>query len=125
MILVFTEIYNSQVYERSLEEEVKGCHTTEDFRHFMLLILSQKRSEDGIVDVITAEEQAKLLHSTGKLRLGINGEKLNEIMALDSLDQLRLLFDEYKKLTNQSIHMAIRHSVEGELARALLAIGKD
>lgn len=113
------------MYECSLEDEVKICNTSEDFREFMLLILSQKRSEDGIVDVITAEEQAKLLHSTGKLRLGINGEKLNEIMALDSLDQLRLLFDEYKKLSNQSIHMAIRHSVEGELARALLAIGKD
>lgn len=87
------------------------------------MILQHKRAEDGIVDVTKAEEQAEWLNSTGQSKLGIDGEKLNEVMALDSLDQLRLLFDEYKKLSNQSIHSAIRGSIKGELGRALLAIG--
>lgn len=89
----------------------------------MSLILQHKRDETGVVDVITAEEQAKQLCSTGKTKLGIDGEKLNKIMALDSLDQLRLLFDEYKKLSHQTIHLAIRRSIKDEMARALLAIG--
>lgn len=124
LVNFFIVAFILQVYDRSLEEEIMSCNTTDDFRQFMSLILKHNRDETEIVNVIQAEDQARLLHRNGKSELGLNGEILNQMMALDSVDQLRLLFDEYKKLSHQTIHMAIRRSISGELARGLLVIGK-
>lgn len=113
-----------QVYDRSLEEEILNCKTSEDFRSFLTLILKHQRNETSQSDMISAEEQAKLLFRSGETQLSVGEAKLDEMMAQENFNQLRLIFDEYKRLSHQTIHLAIRRSVQGELARAMLAIGK-
>lgn len=112
-----------QVYDRSLQEDIMESNLADDFRCLMALILEHSRDETEIVDAIRAEEQAQLLNAKGKAELGIEAESFSRMLAMDNVDQLRLLFDEYKKLSHQTIQMAIRCSVQGDLAKAMLAIG--
>lgn len=88
----------------------------------MSLILKHTRDNTEIVNEKKAAEQAKLLHNFSEGKLAVDGPLL-EIMAFDSLGQLSFFFDEYKKLSHQTIHMAIRRSMSGDLSKALLAIG--
>lgn len=111
-----------QVYELSLEDEIRKCETSDGFREFMSLILKHSRDDTGDVDVKKAEEHARLMHSSGDGKLDSDSPLL-EIMAFDNLGQLSFFFDEYKKLSHQTVHMAIRRSMSGDLSRALLTIG--
>lgn len=111
------------VYDQSLEEEIKKCVLTHDFIHLMESILKHVRDETGVEDVSAAEEQAKELCMNGISKFGVSVESLNEIMAYTGVEQLRLVFEEYRKLTGQPIFTEIRRSWEGDLGQALLTIG--
>lgn len=78
----------------------------------------------GSVDAALAKEQAEKLYAAGEAKLGTDEEVFNRIMAHASFEQLRLLFEEYKQLSGQTIEQAIKHEMGGELAVAMMAIGE-
>lgn len=110
------------VYDRPLAEHMCS-ETSGDFRRLLTLIVTGVRDESGTIDPAAAQEQAEKLYAAGEAKLGTDEEVFNRIMAHASFAQLRLIFEEYKKLSGKTIEQAIKHEMGGELKEALMAIG--
>lgn len=98
--------------------------TSGDFRRLLTLIATGVRDASGTVDVALAKEQAEKLWAAGEAKLGTDEEVFNRVMAHASFEQLRVLFEEYKQLSGQTIEQAIKHEMGGELGEAMIAIGE-
>ncbi len=57
-------------------------------------------------------------------KLGTDEVTFNRIFASESMLQLKLVFDEYYRLTGHDIEKAIRSEMSGFAEKAFLAIGK-
>lgn len=110
------------LYDRPLAEHMCS-ETSGHFRRLLTLIVTGVRDERGTVNAALAKEQAEKLYAAGESKLGTDEEVFNRIMAHGSFEQLRLVFEEYKQLSGQSIEQAIKHEMSGELAEAMQAIG--
>lgn len=111
------------MYDRPLAEHL--CSETDGyFRRLMTLIITGVRDESGAFDVDAAREQASALWAAGEAKLGTDEEVFNRIFSHSSFAQLRLVFEEYKALSGQTIEQAIKHEMGGELKEAMMAIGK-
>lgn len=111
------------LYDRPLAEHICS-ETSGDFRRLLTLIVTGVRDESGTIDPALAREQAEKLYAAGESKLGTDEEVFNRIMAHGSFEQLRLVFEEYKRLSGQSIEQAIKHEMSGALAEAMHAIGR-
>ena len=49
----------------------------------------------------------------------------NRILAHESFDQLRLIFEEYKNVSGRTIQQAVRDELGGELKEAISTIGNS
>ncbi|XP_062141243.1 annexin B10 [Drosophila sulfurigaster albostrigata] len=109
-------------YGRPLAEQM--CSETSGFfRRLLTLIVTGVRDNlDTPVDAEQAKDQAAQLYAAGEAKLGTDEEVFNRIMAHASFAQLRLVFDEYKELSGQTIEQAIKHEMADELHDALMAI---
>lgn len=111
------------MYDRPLAEHM--CSETDGhFRRLLTLITTGVRDESGEIDADKAKEEAAALWAAGESKLGTDEEVFNRVLAHGSFEHLRLVFDEYKELSGQTIEQAIDHEVDGELKDALMAIGK-
>lgn len=97
--------------------------TSGHFRRLLTLIVTGVRDPPGRVDSALSREQAEKLYAAGEEKLGTDEEVFNRILAHASYEQLRLVFEEYKQLSGQTIEQAIKHEMSGELGDALVAIG--
>lgn len=111
------------MYNRPLAEHLCS-ETSSDFRRLLTLIVTGVRDESGATDADKATECAEKLYAAGEAKLGTDEEVFNRIMAHSSFEQLRLIFEEYKKLSGKTIEQAIKNEIGGELKEAMLAIGK-
>lgn len=110
------------MYDRPLAEHL--CSETDGFfRRLLTLIITGVRDESGTVDPDAAKEQAAALYAAGEAKLGTDEEVFNRIFTHSSFEQLRLIFEEYKALSGQTIEQAIKHEMSGELKDAMMAIG--
>ncbi|KAH8366977.1 hypothetical protein KR200_012100, partial [Drosophila serrata] len=109
-------------YQRPLAEQM--CSETSGFfRRLLTLIVTGVR--DGLntpTDANEAKEQAAQLYAAGEAKLGTDEEVFNRIMSHASFPQLRLVFEEYKELSGQTIEQAIKHEMSDELHEAMMAI---
>lgn len=96
--------------------------TSGDFRRLLTLIVTGVRDESGAVDAAAAATQAQKLYDAGEAKWGTDEEVFNRIMAHGSFAQLRLVFEEYKALSGQTIEQAIKHELDGDLGTAMMAI---
>lgn len=112
-------------YGRPLAEQM--CSETSGFfrRLLTLIVTGVRDSLDTPVDPDQAKDQAAQLYAAGEAKLGTDEEVFNRIMAHASFPQLRLIFDEYKELSGQTIEQAIKHEMADELHDALMAIGES
>lgn len=109
------------LYDRPLAEHLCS-ETSGTFGRLLTLIVTGVRDENATADRELAREQAEQLYAAGEKKLGTDEEVFYRIFAHASFGQLRLVFDEYKILSGQSIEQAIKHEMSGELADAMQAI---
>ncbi|XP_023305506.2 annexin B10-like [Lucilia cuprina] len=109
------------MYDRPLAEHMCS-ETSGHFRRLLTLIVTGVRDPAGTVDTEKAREQAEALYNAGEAKLGTDEEVFNRIMAHGSFAQLRLVFEEYKNVSGQTIEQAIKHEMSGELHEAMMAI---
>lgn len=116
--------YIPTVYNRPLAEHM--CSETDGhFRRLLTLIITGVRDESGEVDAELAKEQAETLYAAGEGKLGTDEDAFNKVLAHGSFEHLRLVFEEYKQLSGQTIEHAIDHELDGDLKDAIKAIGKN
>ncbi|XP_037936913.1 annexin B10 isoform X2 [Teleopsis dalmanni] len=108
-------------YDRPLAEQM--CSETSGyFRRLLTLIITGVRDPIGVVDADKAKNLASELYEAGEAKFGTDEEVFNRIMAHSSFAQLRLIFEEYKELSGQTIEQAIKHEMDGEMHEAMMAI---
>uniref|UniRef100_A0A0A1XG53 Annexin n=1 Tax=Zeugodacus cucurbitae TaxID=28588 RepID=A0A0A1XG53_ZEUCU len=109
------------IYDRPLAEQM--CSETSGyFRRLLTLIVTGVRDPVGSIDPTKAQEDAEALYAAGEAKLGTDEAVFNRIMSHSSFAQLRLIFDEYKELSGQTIEQAIKHEMSGALHDAMMAI---
>ncbi|XP_075158938.1 annexin B10-like [Haematobia irritans] len=109
------------MYDRPLAEQMCS-ETSGHFRRLLTLIVTGVRDPVGSVDATKAKEQAEQLYNAGEAKLGTDEEVFNRILSHCSFAQLRLVFDEYKELSGQTLEQAIKHEMGGEMHEAMMAI---
>lgn len=110
-----------EMYSRPLAEHLCS-ETSGHFRRLLTLIIVGVRDPIGKIDPDKAFEEAQKLYDAGEGKLGTDEEVFNKILAHDSFAQLRLVFEEYKRLSGMTIEQAIKHEMSGELLTAMMAI---
>jgi hypothetical protein len=63
------------------------------------------------------------LYQAGEKQLGTDESKFNQILCSQSYEQLRCVFEEYKKIAKKSIEQSIKSEMSGDLENGMLAIG--
>lgn len=70
-----------------------------------------------------AKEQAEKLYGAGEAKLGTDEETFTIILAHEPFHQLRLIFDEYRKISGKTIEQAVKSEFSGDLQTAIETIG--
>ncbi|XP_070805045.1 annexin A3 [Pituophis catenifer annectens] len=117
----------SQVYYtiyRSIMSEDVGWDTSGDFKRTLLALLDAKRDENPEAHEEVAKRDAQLLYGAGEKRLGTDETKFIEILSSSSVAQLKLTFQEYKKLSGHQMEETVLNETSGDFAELLLAVVK-
>uniref|UniRef100_A0A7I4YFY7 Annexin n=1 Tax=Haemonchus contortus TaxID=6289 RepID=A0A7I4YFY7_HAECO len=110
-----------QLYRTSLESDLIG-DTSGCFQRLLVSLCAGGRDESNRTDPLRANQDARKLYSAGERRLGTDESCFNAILASNNFNQLRLIFDEYQKVTNHSIEKAIEAEFSGDVKDGLLAV---
>lgn len=114
---------NFSVYDRPLAEHL--CSETDGhFRRLLTLIITGVRDAAGTTDPEKAKEDAQALFDAGEAKLGTDEEVFYKILAHNSFDQLKLMFEEYKDVSGRTIEQSLKSELDGEMLEAMLAIGE-
>ena len=85
------------------------------------------KKERGIIQkakiVIKGTILFQALYKAGEKKIGTDESVFNQIIALQSFEQLQQVFWEYSKLSNRSIEQAISSEFSGDIQAGLLTIG--
>ncbi|KAI6176548.1 Annexin [Aphelenchoides bicaudatus] len=133
LIEVMTSRTNAQIFQlkqayghlygRDLEKDLVS-ETSGYFARLLVSMCAGGRDESGHTDPLKANQDARQLYRAGEQRLGTDEAQFSAIIAVQNFNQLRLVFDEYQKVTGHSIEQAINAEFSGDIRDGLLAIIK-
>ncbi|XP_074866270.1 annexin A6 isoform X3 [Carettochelys insculpta] len=110
-------------YERDLEADVLG-DTSGHFRKMLVVLLQGTREEDDVVSEDLVEQDAKDLLEAGELKWGTDEAQFIYILGNRSKQHLRLVFDEYMKISGKPIEQSIHGELSGDFEQLMLAVVK-
>ncbi|CAG9538963.1 unnamed protein product [Cercopithifilaria johnstoni] len=119
-IVEIRNIYQ-QMYKSTLEKDLIG-DTSGHFKRLLISLCNAGRDESMQTDSLRANQDAKKLYKAGEQRLGTDESCFNAVLASQNYAQLRLIFLEYRKITNHTIEKAIEAEFSGDVKDGLLAI---
>ncbi|XP_064640662.1 annexin-B12-like isoform X2 [Lineus longissimus] len=111
------------VIGRDLEKDLIS-ETSGHFKRLMVSMSNGARSEEPTVNQAKAAQDAKALYEAGEKKWGTDESKFNAVLASQSFQQLRAVFDEYEKISRKTIEQAIKSEMSGDLERGMLTIVK-
>ncbi|EYB81913.1 hypothetical protein Y032_0371g121 [Ancylostoma ceylanicum] len=91
------------------------------YRRLLISLCAGRRDESNHVDQNKAIQDAHKLYSARRCRFGLENYFI-DAFTLQSLRQLRHLFEEYEKVAHHSIEAAIEQDFSGSFRDALIAI---
>ncbi|XP_044882608.1 annexin A6 isoform X2 [Mauremys mutica] len=110
-------------YERELEADVLG-DTSGHFKKMLVVLLQGTREEDDVVSEDLVEQDAKDLLEAGNLKWGTDEAQFIYILGNRSKQHLRLVFDEYLKISGKPIEDSIRGELSGDIEKLMLSVVK-
>ncbi|CAJ0942669.1 unnamed protein product, partial [Mesorhabditis belari] len=113
---VYRAMYRSDL-EKDLISETSGW-----FKRLLVSMCAGGRDENNFTDPLRANQDARKLYAAGERRLGTDEACFNSILAAQNYAQLRLVFDEYQKVSNHSIEQAIDAEFSGDIRDGMMAL---
>jgi len=110
-----------KLYSRELEKDIAD-DTSGDFKRLLVSIIQGHRSESLEIKREKAKMDAKALFDAGEKSWGTDESRFNVILASRSPSQLRLTFEEYKKISKKDIEDSIKSEMSGDLKKSMLAV---
>ncbi|KAJ6667847.1 hypothetical protein lerEdw1_016168 [Lerista edwardsae] len=111
-------------YERDLEQDVIG-DTSGHFKKMLIVLLQGTREEDDVVSEDLVEQDAKDLLEAGEVQWGTDEAQFIYILGNRSKQHLRMVFDEYLKISGKPIEASIRGELSGDFEKLMLAVVKN
>ncbi|XP_060076065.1 annexin A7-like [Ylistrum balloti] len=111
------------LYKSALEKDIQG-DTSGHFKRLMISMSAGGRQEGQAVDMNKAQQDAQRLHQAGEKRWGTDESAFNMIMASQSYEQLKAVFEAYQRLSGKDIEKSIKSEMSGNLELGMLAIVK-
>lgn len=102
------------VYHQSLEQQLSS-ETSGHFRRLLISLCSANRDESGHVDPDRARQDAIELRDAGVNMVGTDESVFNGIVCQRNYAQLRLICDEYERLTGKSLVKTIDSEFSGDI----------
>ncbi|XP_057314815.1 annexin-B12-like [Hydractinia symbiolongicarpus] len=112
-----------RLYRKDLEKEIHG-ETSGHFRRLLVSLVQGSRLENQPLDHRKAAEDAQALYQAGEARWGTDESRFNVILATRSFPQLRLTFEEYRKISKRTLQQAISSEMSGDLKDGMKAVVK-
>nr|CAH7766068.1 unnamed protein product [Callosobruchus chinensis] len=109
------------VYESDLEEDLRA-DTSGTFKRMMVSLCTANRDEDPTVNLDQAREDAAKLAEAGELQMGTDESAFNAVLCARSYAHLGAVFQEYERLTGNSIEDAVKGEFSGNAESGFLAI---
>lgn len=106
------------VYKRQLTEHLSRV-TSGHFRQYLTIITRCERDENCLVYPENVNPQAEALHSY------IDEQNFNHFLVCSSFAQMKLVFDEYKKISGQMIEQAVKKEFGGGMLEPLMTISMN
>ncbi|XP_071614697.1 annexin A6 isoform X2 [Heliangelus exortis] len=110
-------------YGRDLEADIVG-DTSGHFKKMLIVLLQGAREEDDVVSEDLVEQDAKDLLEAGELKWGTDEAQFIYILGRRGKQHLRLVFDEYMKISGKPIERSIRAELSGDFEKLMLAVVK-
>ncbi|OQV25456.1 Annexin A4 [Hypsibius exemplaris] len=111
------------LYKRDLENDI-ASDTSGHFKRIMIAGLTGARQEGNQVDIAKAQADAKDLQAAGPKKWGTDESTFITIFSLRSLAHLKVVFDEFNRLTSTNIEKVIKEEMSGNFESSFLAIAK-
>ncbi|KAG7464834.1 hypothetical protein MATL_G00169880 [Megalops atlanticus] len=108
-------------YGRDIEADIVG-DTSGHFKKMLVVLLQGTRDESGVVNADLVEEDARELYAAGEEQWGTDEAKFIMLLGNRSVYHLRMVFDEYQKITDKSIEDSIKSELSGDFERLMLAV---
>lgn len=109
------------MYGQSLEKDIKG-DTSGNFEDLLVELSKGKRDESSKVDKSLAQKDAEAIMQASFL--GTDEDKFVQVFTQRSFPHLKVVFQEYKKLTNQEMDVCIEEEMSQDLEKGFLALVK-
>lgn len=109
------------VYGKNLEQEIMS-ETSGNFKRLLVSLCVGGRDESGVTDIGAAQRDATELLRAGELQIGTDESTFNMILCQRNYPQLKLICDEYAKMTGHSLEKTIHKEFSGDIKDGLLAI---
>ncbi|KAK3801946.1 hypothetical protein RRG08_064540 [Elysia crispata] len=109
------------MYGRDLEKDIVS-ETSGHFKKLLVSMCAAGRQEHQTVDFNKARADAQALFNAGERRWGTDENKFNMILASQSYEQCRAVFQEYTKVSQRDIEQSIKSEMSGDLATGMLTI---
>lgn len=111
----------SRLYGNSLENSLRS-DTSGHMKRLLTSLAVGGRDESMRADVNSARQDAEALKRAGVDRWGTDESEFNRILCLRNYEQLKLICEEYQKLTGNDLEKDIKREFSGDIEDALLAI---
>ena len=108
-------------YTKTLESYLRG-DTSGYMKRLMTSLVTANRDESMKTDVNSAQEDARALKTAGVDKFGTDESEFIRILCSRNYEQLKLVGQEYSKLTAGTLEKDIKREFSGDIEEALLAI---
>lgn len=109
------------MYGRDLEKDIIS-ETSGHFKKLLVSMSAAGRQEHQPLDHNKARADAQALYNAGERRWGTDENQFNMILASQSYEQCRAVFDAYISISGRDIEQSIKSEMSGDLATGLLTI---
>lgn len=89
--------------------------TSGNFKRLLVSLCVAARDESGAVDPSSAQRDATELLRAGELRVGTDESTFNLILCRRNYQQLKLICEEYEKISGHPLEKAIKSEFSGDI----------
>ncbi|CAL8126556.1 unnamed protein product [Orchesella dallaii] len=111
-----------RLFGKSLEDDISS-EVSGHYKRLLVMLLTCSRNEH-VVEPELAAEMAERLYDAGEGTLGTEEESFTTLLAHNSFYQLKLVFDEYEKISGKTFQQAAESELSGDLKEACLTIAR-